>query len=74
MTRSQGTSGFTFCADALSPVMRTTADRIAARSTIAGTPVKSCRTTRPGMKGMSDSPTFVASYVASALMCSILTM
>ena len=41
ITRSTGTSGLTFCAWPRSPVIRTMADRIAARSTTAGTPVKS---------------------------------
>ena len=40
-----------------SPVIRTMADRIAARSTMAGTPVKSWSTTRPGTNGISLSPT-----------------
>ena len=31
--------------------------RKAAKSTTAGTPVKSCKTTRPGLKGISCSPT-----------------
>jgi hypothetical protein len=50
MTRSTGTSGsmilgFFFC--------RSTAERIAARSTRSGTPVKSWRRTRETMKGTS---------------------
>ena len=40
MTRSHGTVGLTLAALASSPVIRTMADRIAARSTTAGTPVK----------------------------------
>ena len=36
-----------------SPPARATASRIAARSTTAGTPVKSCSTTREGRNGSS---------------------
>jgi len=61
MTRSHGTSGLTFAALDSSPVMRTTPERIAARSTTAGTPVKSCSTTRPGLNGISVSVTLRAS-------------
>ncbi len=50
ITRSHGTSGLIFFG---SPSIRTMALRSAARSTIAGTPVKSCRTTRPSLKGTS---------------------
>ena len=46
MTRSTGTSGST---RAGSPPARATAARIAARSTTAGTPVRSCMITRAGM-------------------------
>ncbi|ESU82798.1 hypothetical protein WRSd5_02412 [Shigella dysenteriae WRSd5] len=45
MTRSTGESGLTF---AVSPPRRLTASRIAARSTTAGTPVKSCISTLAG--------------------------
>ncbi len=61
MTRSAGTCGLTLLAVDASPVMRTTADRMAARSTTAGTPVKSWRTTRAGLYAISASPTFLAS-------------
>jgi hypothetical protein len=61
ITRSTGTSGLTLWAEEGSPVMRTTAARIAARSTTAGTPVKSCSTTRPGVKATSVSPVLAAS-------------
>ena len=44
-----------------SPPRRFIAARIAARSTMHGTPVKSCSTTRPGMNGISFSPTLRAS-------------
>ncbi len=50
MTSSAGTSGL--MARSLPPRSRM-ASRIAARSTIAGTPVKSCITTRAGVKAIS---------------------
>jgi hypothetical protein len=50
MIRSTGTSGSTRLG---SLEARATALRIAARSTTAGTPVKSCIRTRPGMNAMS---------------------
>ena len=50
MTRSAGTRGLM---RVTSPPSLATASRIAARSTTAGTPVKSCSTTRPGRKGSS---------------------
>ena len=53
MTRSAGTSGLM---RVTSPPARATAARIAARSTTAGTPVKSWRTTRAGRNGTSTSP------------------
>src|SRR6266542_22477 len=52
MMRSTGTSGFTFAG---SPPARSTAERIAAMSTAAGTPVKSCISTRAGMKARAVS-------------------
>ena len=52
MTRSAGTSGLTRDG---SPPSSAIASRMAARSTTAGTPVKSCRITRAGMKGISTS-------------------
>ena len=58
MTRSQGTSGLTFFG---SPPRRFMASRMAARSTTHGTPVKSWSTTRPGMNGISSSPTLAGS-------------
>ena len=45
ITRLTGTSGLIFCASPPSPRI---ASRIAARSTTAGTPVKSCISTRAG--------------------------
>src|ERR1700676_4629554 len=50
MTRSTGTSGLIFSA---SPPSACIALRIAARSTTAGTPVKSCISTRPGRNAIS---------------------
>ena len=52
MTRSTGTSGLMRSG---SPPRRFMAWRMAARSTTAGTPVKSCRMTRAGRKGISMS-------------------
>ena len=52
MTRSAGTSGLT--SDG-SPPRSAIASRMTARSTIAGTPVKSWRITRDGMNGISAS-------------------
>ena len=42
------------------------AARIAARSTIAGTPVKSCRSTRAGVNEISRDGSAFASHVATA--------
>ena len=50
MTKSTGTSGSIILA---SPPSSATAERIAAISTISGTPVKSCATTRAGLNGIS---------------------
>ena len=49
------------------------ASRIAARSTTAGTPVKSCITTRAGVKAISSEGSALASQLASASMSSLLT-
>ncbi len=46
MTRSTGDSGLILVA---SPPILVTASRIAAKSTTAGTPVKSCISTRAGL-------------------------
>jgi len=56
-----------------SPPARATAERIAARSTRAGTPVKSCSTTRAGLKGISTSAGAAASQRASLTTSSIVT-
>jgi hypothetical protein len=50
-----------------SPPASFTASRIAARSTTHGTPVKSCRTTRAGMKGNSRSGRFSGRQEATSL-------
>src|SRR3989442_1057244 len=56
-----------------SPPMRRIASRIAARSTPAGTPVKSWSSTRAGMKGISRSEGGVGSHASNASMCSRVT-
>lgn len=58
MTRSHWTAGLIWAG---SPPRFFIASRIAARSTTQGTPVKSWRTTRPGMKGISTLLTFLGS-------------
>ena len=72
MTRSTGTSGLIFLG---SPPSATMASRIAARSTTAGTPVKSCISTRAGRKAISltDLPPFF-SQSAKAAMSVVLTV
>ena len=50
MTSSAGASGFTLSG---SPPSSLTASRIVARSTMHGTPVKSCMTTRAGVNWIS---------------------
>ena len=52
MTSSAGTSGL--IADGVAAQLSAIASRIAARSTTAGTPVKSCITTRAGVKAISS--------------------
>ena len=71
MTSSAGESGL--IAAALPP-SRTTASRIAARSTTAGTPVKSCSTTRAGLKAISSSGSAFGSHFDHARMCSAVTL
>ena len=48
------------------PPSLTTASRIAAKSTMQGTPVKSCSTTRAGMKAISVAGSSVAFHCATA--------
>ncbi len=50
MTSSTGTNGFTFAGSPPSPAR---ASRMAARSTTPGTPVKSCMSTRSGVRAIS---------------------
>ncbi len=64
MIRSTGTSGSTLPASLPARFM---AERIAARSTTAGTPVKSCIRTRAGRNGSSASFGGAAGQAASAL-------
>ena len=61
MIRSTGTSGLIFAGSEPSSSI---ASRIAARSTTAGTPVKSCIRTRAGWKGISFAGSALASQVA----------
>ena len=68
MTSSAGASGLTLVA---SPPSSVTASRIVARSTMQGTPVKSCITTRPGTYWISVSGSAVGSHPASAWMDSL---
>ena len=65
MTSSAGTSGLI---SAGSPPIAAIASRIAARSTTAGTPVKSCMTTRAGVNAISLEGAAVGSHAASASM------
>ncbi len=71
MTRSTGDSGLIFCG---SPPSSIIAERIAARSTTAGTPVRSCINTRAGRKAISRSEVFAASQAPNALMSSTVTV
>ena len=63
MTSSAGDSGLISSG---SPPRFFMASRMAARSTTQGTPVKSCSTTRAGVKAISVSGSFFASQVATA--------
>jgi len=67
MTSSTGWSGLILSA---LPPMRFIASRIAARSTTAGTPVKSCSSTRLGVKAISRSGSAVGFHFDSASMSS----
>src|SRR4051794_33738844 len=71
MTSSAGTSGLIFAASPAS--WSAIASRIAARSTTAGTPVKSCISTRAGVKAISLDGSSFAFQVASASMSSRVT-
>ena len=67
MTISAGASGLIFLG---SPPSASTASRIVARSTMQGTPVKSCMITRAGVNWISVSGSAVGSQPARARMCS----
>ena len=71
MTRSTGTSGLIFCGSPPSAFMPS---RMAARSTTAGTPVKSCISTRAGRKPISLSAVPLStSQAATASMSALVT-
>jgi len=70
MTSSAGKSGLILAA---SPPSFCIAARIAARSTTAGTPVKSCRSTRAGMNAISRLGSAAGSQPASARMSASFT-
>ena len=63
ITSSAGTSGLILAG---SPPIVAIASRIAARSTMAGTPVKSCISTRAGVNAISRLGWAFASQLASA--------
>ena len=67
MTSSAGTSGLIFPG---SPPRSRMASRMVARSTTAGTPVRSCRSTRAGVNWISIEGSAAGSHCASALTCS----
>ena len=71
MTSSAGFSGFTRSA---LPPRRTIASRIAARSTTHGTPVKSWRMTRAGVKAISCDGVVLGSHSSSASMSARVTL
>ena len=71
MTSSAGMSGLIFVG---SPPSARIASRIAARSTTAGTPVRSCRITRAGVNWISVSGSAFGSQLARALMCSLVML
>ena len=71
MTRSTGTSGLIFSA---SPPSAFIALRMAARSTTAGTPVKSCISTRAGRNAISCSRVFLLAHFENATMSAFLTV
>ncbi len=71
MTSSAGASGLI---RAGSPPRSTTASRIVARSTMHGTPVKSCMTTRPGLNWISTSGSASACQAPRARTASAVTL
>ena len=74
MTSSTGTSGLMAVG---SPPIVARASRMAARSTTAGTPVKSCMSTRSGLKaisvGESDPASWRLAQLATASMSAACT-
>ena len=67
MTSSAGTSGLILAG---SPPRSRMASRMVARSTTAGTPVRSCRITRAGVNWISVDGSASGSHWASAVTCS----
>ncbi len=70
MTSSAGASGLTRFG---SPPSSATASRIVARSTMQGTPVKSCMTTRAGVNWISVSGSAVGCQEPRARICASVT-
>ena len=70
ITSSAGASGLM---RAGSPPRSRTASRMVARSTTAGTPVKSCITTRAGVNWISVSGSAVGSQLATAVIWAAVT-
>ena len=70
ITNSEGINGLMLATD---PPSLTTASRIAAKSTMQGTPVKSCSTTRAGMKAISVAGSSVAFHWATASIEALVT-
>ena len=70
ITSSAGASGLILVA---SPPRSTIASRIVARSTTAGTPVKSCMTTRAGVNWISVSGSASGSQRPAPAICSAVT-
>ena len=71
ITSSAGTSGLIMAG---SPPRARIASRMVARSTTAGTPVRSCRMTRAGLNGISVAGSAVGSHWASAVTWSAVTL
>ncbi len=71
MTSSAGTSGLIFAG---SPPRSRMASRMVARSTTAGTPVRSCRITRAGVNWISVDGSASGSHWARAVICPAVTL
>ncbi len=71
MTISAGASGLIFLG---SPPRLATASRMVARSTMHGTPVKSCITTRAGVNWISVFGSAVGTQEPSASICDLVTL